>query len=59
LSRERGEVSGPRLIVFDGFQEHHFKIFSAGEQADNYIEFDAEQEIIVRDDANLLKISLL
>jgi len=56
LSRERGEIGGPRPIVFDGFQKEHFKVFSAGERKDNYIEFGAEQVIIVRDDEAKLQL---
>ncbi|CAG8557951.1 6165_t:CDS:10, partial [Ambispora leptoticha] len=52
LSRERGEVGGPRPLVFKGFQAEsfHFNVFSAGENIGNYIEFGAEQVIIVRDE---------
>ncbi|CAG8532736.1 4901_t:CDS:10 [Ambispora leptoticha] len=52
LSRERSEVGGPQPIVFKGFQSEtfHLKLFSAGENPENYIEFGAEQVIIVRDE---------
>src|SRR2546423_540541 len=52
LSREIGEIGGPRPIVFDGFQAEtfYFNVFSIGENAANCIEFGAEQVIIVRDD---------
>src|SRR2546429_5253408 len=56
LKRERGEVGGPRPIIFDGFQEKHFKVFSAGEHTAEYIEFGAEQVIIVRDDKAKLRV---
>ncbi|CAI2170806.1 19767_t:CDS:2, partial [Funneliformis geosporum] len=56
LSRERGEIGGPRPIVFEGFQKEYFKVFSAGERMANYIEFGAEQVIIVRDDKAKLQL---
>jgi len=51
LSRERSEIGGPQPIILDGFQKHHFKIFSEieNENMTNYVEFGAEQVIIVRD----------
>ncbi|CAG8702855.1 14626_t:CDS:2, partial [Acaulospora morrowiae] len=52
LSRERGEVGGPRPIVFAGFEAETFlfKVFRAGDPTSNCIEFGAEQVIIVRND---------
>ncbi|CAJ0924191.1 21211_t:CDS:10 [Entrophospora sp. SA101] len=51
LSRECGEVGGPRPIVFNGVEaeQFYFHVFSMGEGTSN-IEFGAEQVIIVRDD---------
>lgn len=58
LSRERGEVGGPRPIIFNGFKADTFlfDVFSAGKNVDNYIEFGAEQVIIVRDDVAKKKV---
>ena len=58
-SSERGEISGPRPIIFDGLQEKHFKVFSPGGQAANHIEFGAEQVIIVRNDETKSRIKKL
>jgi hypothetical protein len=58
-SSERGEIGGPRPIIFDGLQEKHFKVFSAGGQAANQIEFGAEQVIIVRNDETKSRIKKL
>src|SRR3954469_3790396 len=50
LSRERGEVDGPRPIIYDGFQTPDFnKFFSMDGDKDN-IEFVARQVIIVRNE---------
>ncbi|CAG8616353.1 9660_t:CDS:10, partial [Ambispora leptoticha] len=61
LSSERGEVGGPRPIVFKGFKAEtfHFNVFSAGENTGNYIEFGAEQVIIVRDEDSKLRVQNL
>ncbi|CAG8526884.1 15115_t:CDS:10, partial [Dentiscutata heterogama] len=58
LSRERGEIGGPRPIIFNGFQADTFlfDVFSVGKNVDNYIEFGAEQVIIVRDDDTKKKV---
>lgn len=50
LKRERGEIGGPRPVVFEGFQSESFlfDVFSAGEAIPEGIEFGADQAIIVR-----------
>ena len=59
LPRERGEVVGPQPIIYDGFQEFHFKVFAANENTENYVEFGAEQVIIVRDDKTKFRLEKL
>jgi hypothetical protein len=58
LSRERSDIGGPQPVVLDGFQNHHFKIFSEGENENtaNYVEFGAEQVIIVRNKEAKLEV---
>ncbi|CAG8492712.1 7239_t:CDS:10 [Diversispora eburnea] len=50
LKRERGEIGGPRPIIFEGFQSESFlfDVFSVGESTPEGIEFGADQAIIVR-----------
>ncbi|CAG8450090.1 7512_t:CDS:10 [Dentiscutata heterogama] len=52
LPKERGEVGGPRPLIFKGYQDKTFifNFFSAGGQSGDPIEFGAEQVIIVRDE---------
>ncbi|CAG8491849.1 5685_t:CDS:10 [Ambispora gerdemannii] len=50
LTRERGEVGGPRPEVFKGTRAETLNAFSTAENPDNYIEFGAEQVIIVRNE---------
>ncbi|CAG8502109.1 4772_t:CDS:10 [Ambispora gerdemannii] len=61
LSRERGEVGGPRPIVFKGFQAEtfHFNVFPINKKTGKYIEFGAEQVIIVRDEVSKLRLQSL
>ncbi|CAG8553834.1 5171_t:CDS:10 [Ambispora gerdemannii] len=58
LSDERGEVGGPRPIVFKGSQAEnsHLNAFSASENTGNYIEFGAEQVIIVRNEESKSRV---
>ncbi|RIA97774.1 P-loop containing nucleoside triphosphate hydrolase protein, partial [Glomus cerebriforme] len=60
LSRERGEIGGPLPIMFEEFQAEtfHYNIFSVGEHA-SYVEFGAEQVIIVRNDAAKKRVKKL
>ncbi|CAG8536872.1 991_t:CDS:10, partial [Racocetra fulgida] len=52
LPRERGEVGGPRPIMFRGYQDETsvFKYFTVDGQLGDAIEFGANQVIIVRDE---------
>ncbi|CAG8567860.1 13873_t:CDS:10 [Dentiscutata erythropus] len=52
LPQERGEVGGPRPLIFKGYLDKTFifNFFSVGEQSGDPIEFGAEQVIIVRDE---------
>ncbi|CAG8521931.1 10761_t:CDS:2, partial [Racocetra fulgida] len=54
----RGEVGGPRPIIFNGFRADTFlfDVFSVGKNVGNYIEFGAEQVIIVRNDDTKKKV---
>ncbi|RUP47795.1 hypothetical protein BC936DRAFT_145324 [Jimgerdemannia flammicorona] len=53
LDKERGIVDGPKPIFFDGFtaRDFHFEFFCFGERSNEFIEFGAEQCIIVRNEA--------
>lgn len=56
LSPERSEVDGPKPIIVDGFQEGYFNIFMNNKPDEpkeikrSFVEFGADQVIIVRDD---------
>ncbi|CAG8547507.1 18433_t:CDS:10 [Acaulospora morrowiae] len=52
LSRERGEVGGPRPIFFAEIEAKTFlfNVFCAGDPTANCVEFGADQVIIVRND---------
>jgi hypothetical protein len=60
LSRECGEVGGPRPVIYDGFQDDDFKdAFPENENDENCIEFGANQVIIVRDEETKLHLEKL
>ncbi|PKK63431.1 hypothetical protein RhiirC2_855013 [Rhizophagus irregularis] len=74
LSRERSKVGGPRPILFDGFQKEHLMDCEESELDDVYthnkqrrvdwdenlfIEFGADQVIIVRDDKAKMQVKKL
>ncbi|CAG8439004.1 8533_t:CDS:10 [Acaulospora morrowiae] len=61
LSRERGEIDGPRPTVFVGFQVEPFLsgVFRTEDQETNSIEFGAEQVIIVRNDETKERVKSL
>jgi hypothetical protein len=61
LSRERGEVGGPRPIINDNFQDKDFKKYfkSKNNTEKKYIEFGTEQVIIVRNDETKLHVKKL
>ncbi|POG66195.1 hypothetical protein GLOIN_2v1659127 [Rhizophagus irregularis DAOM 181602=DAOM 197198] len=74
LSRERSKVGGPRPILFDGFQKEHLMDCEESELDDDYthnkqrhvdldenqfIEFGADQVIIVRDDKAKIQVKKL
>ncbi|KAF0550861.1 p-loop containing nucleoside triphosphate hydrolase protein [Gigaspora margarita] len=53
LPQERGEIGGPRPLIFKGYKNFETFIlnyFSVSEQSGDPIEFGAEQVIIVRDE---------
>ncbi|CAG8510853.1 7653_t:CDS:10 [Acaulospora colombiana] len=61
LSRERGEVGGPRPNICAGIQVETFllNVFRAGDPASNCIEFGAEQVVIVRNDKDKERVRSL
>jgi hypothetical protein len=60
LLRERAEIGGPQPIIFNGFDEEHFKIFTATDKnQSSLIEFGAYQVIIVRDNEAKLRLKKL
>ncbi|CAG8607873.1 45495_t:CDS:10 [Gigaspora margarita] len=58
LPQERGEIGGPRPLIFKGHKnvENSINYFFVNEQSGDPTEFGAEQVIIVRDEKNKKRI---